>query len=115
MSVDITLRAVKGTPLLNSEVDTNFTNLKTAIDAYTAADVLIKIKTVDGSGSGLDADTVEWFKENGGLTRANGEHFRNTLMSRGGSVDSMQMFRNFRGRDAQIEPLLRRRGLTQQA
>ncbi len=59
----------------------------------------------------LDADTVEWFKENGGLTRKNGDHFRNTLMSRGGSVDSMQMFRNFRGRDAQIEPLLRRRGL----
>lgn len=62
----------------------------------------------------LDADTVEWFKENGGLTRENGEHFRNTLMSRGGSVDSMQMFRNFRGRDAQIDPLLRRRGLTQE-
>jgi len=60
----------------------------------------------------LDADTVEWFKENGGLTRDNGDHFRNSLMSRGGSVDSMQMFRNFRGRDAQIEPLLRRRGLT---
>jgi peptidyl-dipeptidase Dcp len=60
----------------------------------------------------LDADTVEWFKDNGGLTRKNGDHFRNTLMSRGGSVDSMQMFRNFRGRDAQIEPLLRRRGLT---
>ena len=59
----------------------------------------------------LDADTVEWFKENGGLTRKNGDHFRNSLMSRGGSVDSMQMFRNFRGRDAQIEPLLRRRGL----
>ena len=62
----------------------------------------------------LDADTVEWFKENGGLTRKNGDHFRNTLMSRGGSVDSMQMFRNFRGRDAQIDPLLRRRGLTQE-
>jgi peptidyl-dipeptidase Dcp len=59
----------------------------------------------------LDADTVEWFKDNGGLTRKNGDHFRNTLMSRGGSVDSMQMFRNFRGRDAQIDPLLRRRGL----
>ena len=59
----------------------------------------------------LDADTVEWFKENGGLTRENGDHFRNSLMSRGGSVDSMQMFRNFRGRDAHIEPLLRRRGL----
>jgi peptidyl-dipeptidase Dcp len=59
----------------------------------------------------LDADTVEWFKSNGGLTRANGDHFRNSLMSRGGSLDSMQMFRNFRGRDADIEPLLRRRGL----
>ena len=59
----------------------------------------------------LDADTVEWFKSNGGLTRANGDHFRKTLMSRGGSLDSLQMFRNFRGRDAEIEPLLRRRGL----
>lgn len=59
----------------------------------------------------LDADTVEWFKENGGLTRSNGDHFRKTLMSRGGSLDSLQMFRNFRGRDAVIEPLLRRRGL----
>ena len=59
----------------------------------------------------LDADTVEWFKENGGLTRANGDHFRKSLLSRGGSIDSMQMFREFRGRDAVIEPLLRRRGL----
>lgn len=59
----------------------------------------------------LDADTVDWFKENGGLTRANGEHFRQQLLGRGGSIDSMQMFRNFRGRDAQIEPLLKRRGL----
>ena len=59
----------------------------------------------------LDADTVEWFKEHGGLTRANGDHFRKSLLSRGGSLDSMQMFRDFRGRDAVIEPLLRRRGL----
>ena len=59
----------------------------------------------------LDADTVDWFKENGGLTRANGDHFRNTLLSQGGSINSMQMFRNFRGRDATIEPLLKRRGL----
>ena len=59
----------------------------------------------------LDADTVEWFKENGGLTRANGEHFRQQLLGRGGSIDSLQMFRNFRGRDAEIEPLLKRRGL----
>lgn len=59
----------------------------------------------------LDADTVEWFKENGGLTRENGEHFRQQLLGRGGSIDSLQMFRNFRGRDAVIEPLLKRRGL----
>jgi peptidyl-dipeptidase Dcp len=59
----------------------------------------------------LDADTVDWFKENGGLIRTNGDHFRDTLLSRGGSIDSMQMFRNFRGRDATIEPLLKRRGL----
>ena len=59
----------------------------------------------------LDADTVDWFKDNGGLKRENGEHFKNTLLGRGGSIDSMQMFRNFRGRDSKIEPLLKRRGL----
>nr|WP_216843798.1 M3 family metallopeptidase [Phytoactinopolyspora alkaliphila] len=59
----------------------------------------------------LDAETVEWFKENGGLTRENGEHFRRTLLSRGGSVPEMDAFREFRGRDPQIEPLLERRGL----
>jgi len=59
----------------------------------------------------LDAESVEWFKDNGGLTRANGDHFRKELLSRGGSIDSMQMFKNFRGRDASITPLLKRRGL----
>ena len=59
----------------------------------------------------LDADTVDWFMEKGGLTRANGEHFRAQLLSRGGSIDSMEMFRNFRGRPATIQPLLKRRGL----
>ena len=60
----------------------------------------------------LDADTVEWFKENGGLQRKNGDHFRKTLLSRGGTAEAMDLFRNFRGRDAKIEPLLERRGLT---
>jgi len=59
----------------------------------------------------LDADTVEWFKENDGLLRENGDHFRRTLLSRGGSEDAMLLFRNFRGRDAEITPLLERRGL----
>jgi peptidyl-dipeptidase Dcp len=60
----------------------------------------------------LDADTVEWFKENGGLNRKNGDRFRQMLLSRGGTMDAMDMYRNFRGRDAKIEPLLERRGLT---
>ena len=59
----------------------------------------------------LDADTVEWFKENGGLTRENGDTFRRELLSKGGSVDAMSAFRAFRGRDPRIEPLLERRGL----
>jgi len=59
----------------------------------------------------LDADTVEWFKENGGLNLENGNHFRRTLLSRGGAEDAMTLFRNFRGRDAEIAPLLERRGL----
>ena len=60
----------------------------------------------------LDADTVEWFIENDGLQRDNGDHFRATLLSRGGSEDAMTLYRNFRGRDAALEPLLKRRGLT---
>jgi peptidyl-dipeptidase Dcp len=59
----------------------------------------------------LDADTVEWFKENGGMLRENGQHFRDTLLSRGGSAEAMSLFRNFRGRDADVGPLLERRGL----
>ena len=59
----------------------------------------------------LDADTVDWFKQNGGLIRANGDHFRKTLLSRGGTQDALELFREFRGRDATIEPLLKRRGL----
>ena len=59
----------------------------------------------------LDADTVEWFKEKGGLKRANGDWFRARLLAKGGSVDAMTLFRDFRGRDPKIEPLLERRGL----
>lgn len=60
----ITLRATKGSPLTNAEVDANFTNLSNAIQtgqtaaSYTAADVLAKLVTVDGVGSTLDADFV---------------------------------------------------------
>ncbi len=59
----------------------------------------------------LDADTVEWFKTHGGLTRANGDRFRQLLLSRGGSQDAMQMFRDFTGGNPDIKPLLQRRGL----
>jgi len=60
----------------------------------------------------LDADTVDWFTKSGGLSRKNGDHFRKTLLSRGGSADAMSLFHDFRGRDPVIEPLLERRGLT---
>lgn len=59
----------------------------------------------------LDADTVEWFRNNGGLTRENGDRFRTRLLGVGGSKDPLEAYRDFRGRDAEIEPLLRRRGL----
>ena len=59
----------------------------------------------------LDADTVEWFKENGGLKRENGDHFRKTLLSRGGSKDALTIFKEFRGAEPNIQPLLDRRGL----
>ncbi len=60
----------------------------------------------------LDADTVEWFEENGGLTRSNGDRFRQRLLGVGGSKDPLEAYRDFRGRDARIEPLLARRGLS---
>ena len=59
----------------------------------------------------LDADTVEWFKENGGLTRANGNRFRTHLLGVGGSKDALEAYVDFRGRPAEIGPLLKRRGL----
>jgi len=59
----------------------------------------------------LDANTVEWIKSHGGLTRANGDRFRATLLSRGGSKDALQLFRDFAGHEPQIAPLLERRGL----
>jgi peptidyl-dipeptidase Dcp len=59
----------------------------------------------------LDAHTVEWIKTHGGLTRANGDKFRSTLLSRGGSREALDLFRTFVGRDPDIQPLLVRRGL----
>ncbi|MCP2266731.1 M3 family metallopeptidase [Promicromonospora thailandica] len=59
----------------------------------------------------LDADTVEWYQVNGGLTRENGETFRRRLLARGGSQDPLASFEDLRGRAADITPLLKRRGL----
>jgi len=59
----------------------------------------------------LDADTVDWFTENGGLTRANGDRFRSHLLGVGGSKDPLEAYEDFRGRAASIQPLLDRRGL----
>ena len=60
----------------------------------------------------LDADTVAWFEEHGGLTRENGDRFRRLVLGVGGSKDPLEAYREFRGRDAAIEPLLARRGLS---
>ncbi len=60
----------------------------------------------------LDADAVAWFEEQGGGTRANGDHFRATLLGPAGGVDPMQTYRTFRGRDPELQPLLDRLGLT---
>jgi len=60
----------------------------------------------------LVANTVEWFETNGGLTRENGDRFRRLLLSRGGSREALDLFRDFAGHEPRIEPLLERRGLT---
>jgi peptidyl-dipeptidase Dcp len=60
----------------------------------------------------LDANAEEWFRAHGGLTRENGEHFRNTVLSRGGSEEAMTLYRAFAGADPKVEPLLEKRGLT---
>lgn len=66
----------------------------------------------------MDADTVAWFREQGdednpgGMTRAAGQHFRTELLGRGGSIEAMESYRRFRGRDPRVEPLLTRLGLS---
>ena len=59
----------------------------------------------------LDDDAFEWFKENGGLTRANGDRFRAMVLSRGNTEDLAKVYRDFRGKDPSVEPMLIDRGL----
>ena len=60
----------------------------------------------------IDADAYAWFEEHGGLTRANGQRFRDLVLSRGGTGDMATIYRQFRGRDPEIGPLLANRGLS---
>ncbi|MGB7369826.1 M3 family metallopeptidase [Erythrobacter sp.] len=59
----------------------------------------------------LDRDSRKWFRENGGLTRENGQHYRETVLSRGGTMDYFQMYENFAGRQPDVRPMLVARGL----
>ncbi len=59
----------------------------------------------------LDANTVDWFKAQGGLKRELGDAFRAKLLSQGGSRDALDLFRGVVGHEPKIEPLLDRRGL----
>ncbi|MBS0481235.1 MAG: M3 family metallopeptidase [Proteobacteria bacterium] len=59
----------------------------------------------------LDHDAFQWFTDNGGMTRANGQRFRDMILSKGHSQDYAEMYRAFTGRDPSIEPMLKARGL----
>lgn len=59
----------------------------------------------------LEADAFQWFKEHGGMTAANGRHLEQTVLSVGGSKPADEIYRDFRGRDAEVGPLLVKRGL----
>ena len=59
----------------------------------------------------LDDDAYAWFRQNGGLTRANGDRFRNLILSRGGTQDAATMYRAWRGQDPTVDALLEERGL----
>lgn len=60
----------------------------------------------------LAADAFAFMRESGGLTRENGDHYRENILSRGGTEDAMEMYRRFRGGDPDVRHLLVRRGLT---
>ncbi|WP_298336903.1 M3 family metallopeptidase [uncultured Erythrobacter sp.] len=59
----------------------------------------------------LDRDSREWFRENGGLTRENGDHYRKTVLSRGGTMDYFDMYQTFAGRQPNVQAMLEARGL----
>ena len=59
----------------------------------------------------LHHDAFQWFLENGGMTRANGQRLRDMVLSRGNTMDYEKMYRDFRGKAPAIEPMLKARGL----
>jgi peptidyl-dipeptidase Dcp len=59
----------------------------------------------------LAQDAFAWFTEHGGLTRANGQHFEDTVLSRGGTKDAHQLYLDFRGAEPSVEPYLKKKGL----
>jgi peptidyl-dipeptidase Dcp len=63
----------------------------------------------------LDHDAFYWFREHGGMTRENGQRFRDMVLSRGSTEDMAKMYRDFRGRDPSVEPLLEQRGLKEES
>jgi Zn-dependent oligopeptidase len=109
---DNTIVALKRAGQLLKRVDRVFSNLNSTYFSHIFSD--------DEYSAGyysyiwaevLDADSMEWFRQHDGLTRANGDRFRQTVLSRGGSEEALTLFRNFTGGDPYIEPLLKRRGL----
>ena len=58
----------------------------------------------------LDDDAYQWFEENGGLTRANGDRFRHMVLSRGNTEDLAKMYERWRGKAPSVEPMLKFRG-----
>ncbi|HHT0106177.1 TPA: peptidyl-dipeptidase Dcp, partial [Raoultella planticola] len=61
----------------------------------------------------LADDGYQWFVEHGGLTRENGQRFREAILSRGNSTDLAELYRQWRGHDPKIEPMLENRGLSE--
>jgi peptidyl-dipeptidase Dcp len=59
----------------------------------------------------LAEDAFDWFENHGGLTRANGQRFRDQILSRGNTLDYGQMYRSFTGHDPDVTPMLRFYGL----
>jgi len=59
----------------------------------------------------LDDDAYQWFVENGGLTRANGDRFREMVLSRGNTQDLEPLYEAWRGKKPSVEPMLKYRGL----